>query len=294
MNKNNIKISVIIPFYTHENLLEKCLLALTKQTIQPFEVIALYNGKGLNSKELVENFGFKWINEEKSGSYTARNTGIKIAKGNIIAFTDADCIPKENWIEEALKTFNNKKEIGIIGGKIKLIYKNQKPKTYEIFESLFDFDQKYFIEINHSGCTSNLFIRKEVFEKNGLFDENFKSMGDYKFTTEAYNKGIPLYYEESVEVSHPTRRSLYAFIQKQQRISGGVYLLLKKRSLNEFDLISKIFISNIMNFWRCFIITLNENFHFLIKFKIFILIILISISNTFEQLSIFLGKKLKN
>ncbi len=293
MENNNINISVIIPLHTHEHLLEKCLFALKKQTYKNFEVIVVYNGKGLNSKEIVENFGFRWVNEEKVGSYSARNTGIKIAKSSIIAFTDADCIPKENWIEEAIKIFEKKKDIDIIGGKIELIYKNNKPKTYEIFENIFDFNQKYFIEQNHSGCTSNLFVKKGVFEKIGLFDENFKSMGDYKFTRKAHKEGINLSYIENIVIFHPTRKNFWKFIKKQQRLAGGIYLLLKDESFNFFDLFIKITISNIMNTHRFIKISIKENLSLIKKIKIIILIVLIHKIIFLESIMIFLGKNIK-
>jgi GT2 family glycosyltransferase len=295
MKKNNLKISVVIPFYTHENLLTKCISALKRQTLRPFEVIVVYNGEGCNSKELVEKSGFKWIRESKIGSYSARNAGIKAAKGNIIAFTDSDCIPKEDWIERAIEAFENNKNIDIIGGRMDLIYKKDNdPKVYEIFENTFDFNQKYFIEENHSGCTSNLFIKKEVFKKIGLFDESFKSMGDYSFTTKAYKNGLILSYIDDVLVYHPTRDSFWKFILKQQRLAGGAYVLIKKRSRNIFDLISKIFITNIMDSLRCFKIALRERLKCGIKIKLLVMIAIIHQVAILEQVKIFFGRSVKN
>jgi len=56
--------------------------------------------------------------EYKEGSYAARNKGILNSKGDILAFTDSDCIPKDNWLEKGLSVVVNQDSPGLIGGQI--------------------------------------------------------------------------------------------------------------------------------------------------------------------------------
>ena len=292
--KHKTKVSIIIPFNTHEHLLKKCLEAISNQTFKDFEVIVIYNGKEDKNKDLVEDFGFIWAKEEKIGSYSARNTGIKLAKGEIITFTDADCIPDKFWLENAIKILDNNPEKHLLGCKLNMIFKDSsKPRSYEMYEEIIDFNQKYFVEVSHSSCTSNLFVRKTIFDKIGYFDDEFKSLGDYAFTKKASDAGFNLSYSDKPIVFHPTRDSFKSFIKKQERIAGGVYILLKNRSSNIFDLFIKIFTSDILDSIRSAKSLQRENLTLISKIKLILLINLVHQIALWEQIKIVFGERIK-
>ncbi|WP_353746014.1 glycosyltransferase family A protein, partial [Shigella sp. FJ200518] len=77
------------------------------------------------------------LDEAKPGSYAARNKALKIAKGDIYAFTDSDCQPKEDWLEVAINFFIDNTEVERIGGEISLFTKNEKANWFEIYEMFF-------------------------------------------------------------------------------------------------------------------------------------------------------------
>lgn len=85
--------SVIIPTYRDVERLQKCISALKRQEkFTNFEVI-IVNNDSTDLKIAVPDNRFRVIAEKKSGSYAARNAGIKAAKGKVFSFTDSDCIP---------------------------------------------------------------------------------------------------------------------------------------------------------------------------------------------------------
>src|SRR4051812_27832091 len=94
-------VSVIVPVFNQSEPLRACLRALNGQTSPRarFEVIVVDNGStdpvsvptGSHSTVRVEG-------ESKPGSYAARNRGVAIARGSVIAFTDADCVPAADWV----------------------------------------------------------------------------------------------------------------------------------------------------------------------------------------------------
>ena len=89
-------VSVIIPVYNDLKLLSTCLECLDRQTYPKtrFEVLVVDNGSDLPVQPIVSRYSnVKLEKESMPGSYAARNRGIAAARGEILAFTDADCRP---------------------------------------------------------------------------------------------------------------------------------------------------------------------------------------------------------
>lgn len=105
------KISVIIPVKNEGNKIEQCLEAVFSQTIQPYEVIIV---DGHSTDETVTNaqkFQVNILYEDYGAVGGARQVGVENADGDFVAFTDADCIPEEIWLENLVKGFDE----GIVG-----------------------------------------------------------------------------------------------------------------------------------------------------------------------------------
>lgn len=96
-----IDVTVIIPVYNNAEMLALCLEAIRAQTFpaERFEVIVVDNASTDNCRSVVDAHGFIYLLETKPGSYAARNAGIRLAKGEILAFTDSDCRPASGWLE---------------------------------------------------------------------------------------------------------------------------------------------------------------------------------------------------
>ncbi len=112
-------ISVVIPVYNEEKNIMKTLNALYSNTILPDEVIMADGGSTDKTVELVKkNYPqVIVIDNPRKNAASGRNEGIKRAKGDIIAFTDGDCIVAENWIESIANAFKNN-DIDGLGGKV--------------------------------------------------------------------------------------------------------------------------------------------------------------------------------
>ena len=105
MNKKIPKISLIIPVYNVQEYIEKALQSVVNQTFKDFEVIIVNDGSKDQSVEIVKKFikkydNFRLINQENQGLSGARNTGLKEAKGEYIAFIDSDDFIENNFLEE--------------------------------------------------------------------------------------------------------------------------------------------------------------------------------------------------
>jgi glycosyltransferase involved in cell wall biosynthesis len=227
--------SVIIPVFNDSDRLRICLQALEQQTYpkEHYEVVVIDNGSQEDLKSVVDQFGQASLTyESRPGSYIARNKGVSVAKGEVIAFTDADCIPAPDWLEKGIAALLSAPGIGLVAGRIDLFVKDPKnPNPVELYESLaMGFPQDKFLEDKQFGVTANLFTLKEVLVNVGVFDENLKSGGDLQWGQRVFAKGYRQVYADDARVKHPARDSWDDLLKRSMRIIGGKYDLMKQNS----------------------------------------------------------------
>ena len=225
-----IILSVIIPVYNDQQGINSCLNFLSKQkTDFNFEVIVIDNisEKKIFIENTYSNFA-RVVTCEKQGSYSARNVGINNAKGEILAFTDADCMPREDWLNNGLHSIlkNNKK--CILGGEVNIqLQKN--PSSVALYQKTVGFRQKENIEKRNFSATANLFATKEQFKKVGLFNENLLSGGDREWCWRALKCGYTVKYAGEAIVDTLPRNSLRDAIRQARRIAGGRFFLRQQK-----------------------------------------------------------------
>ena len=237
ISENKIKISVVIPAYNSERTIQALFNSLEKQTIKPFEVIIIDDNSTDNTFEITKRTPFKVRRTEKNaGPAKARNLGIKLAKGEIIAFTDADCEVAPDWIESILKNFQTK-DIKVLMGNVKI------PKSTFLGDSIsalgfpgggsIGFDKVWKVDKdgNTDHITScNFALRKEVFEKYGAFDESFPLPGceDPELSYRLTQKKVPIKFTSDVVVFHGPRTKFFSFVRWQIIRGRGNYYFKKR------------------------------------------------------------------
>lgn len=279
---SNVKpfVSIIIPTFKDWKRLNLCLRAIKSQDYpkEKFEVIVVNNDPSESFPDEFLNFNFKLIYEARAGSYTARNTALKKSKGEIIVFTDSDCIPNSNWLFEGIKLMNLKYKNFIIAGNIEVFPKNiNKPNIFELFSMHFELNQLKYVKKKRF-ATANVFIKKEVFLNLGFFNSKLKSGGDFEFASRATQNNYSILFCKESIVKHPARNTFDKIISKAKRKAGGLY----DSKINLF----KIFLS-IMNitFMSIFDI-LFSNYSLFNKSKLFILIIIYNYFKLYEYLKL--------
>lgn len=175
---NETLVSIIIPVFNSGAHLEETIQSVLKQTYRNLEIVAVNDGSVDNSSEILKTHHekIKIINSENMGAAHARNLGIKASSGEILAFMDSDDLWEPTKIEkQVLKMLTEELDLVYCSGREFGI--NQ--KNFIQHRARFAGDcYKYFIAhpttaIIVLGCSSAL-IKKEILDKSGLFDENFK------------------------------------------------------------------------------------------------------------------------
>lgn len=232
---NHPLVSVIIPVLNDATRLKICLNALEHQTYpqQSYEVIVVDNGSAAAEAvtDVVAQFEQAIATIELApGAYAARNTGIRLAKGEIIAFTDADCIPAPDWIEKGVEHLLNTSNCGLVAGRVETFFKDPHQLTpVELYASIMDLPQKEFLEKHHYGATANVFTWSAVIETVGEFDGTLKSAGDVEWGQRIFAHGYQQIYADDAFVHHPARRSLKQLYKRTIRDAGGYYDLQNRR-----------------------------------------------------------------
>lgn len=217
-------ISVIIPVFNDASALRACLESLRWQTLprSEYEVLVVDNGSATSPGDIVREYEFaRYLFEATPGSYNARNSGVRAASGDLLAFTDADCVPASDWLESASRRLSAAPNTDALGGRIVLTVSVDRTPA-ELFELVVQpFLQQQYVEQMGFAATANLIVRREAFLAVGPFDGTRMSSGDKEWGRRLSASGRKLDYAAEVIVSHPARRSLAALIRKHRRIVGG-------------------------------------------------------------------------
>lgn len=195
------QLSVIIASYNSKRTIKDCIWSLENQTTdKDFEIIVIDSSTDDTAKFVKERF--PRVNlyqfQEKKYPESARNIGISIAKGEIIAFIDADCIADKNWINEILKAHQSPQPV--IGGAIangNLGYVGWAAYFCEFTQWMPGTNTKWLVDL----ATANTSYKREVFEKYGNFMEGTYS-ADTAFHWRLCQNGIRIHFVPSILVYH--------------------------------------------------------------------------------------------
>ncbi|MGD1861665.1 MAG: glycosyltransferase [Leptolyngbyaceae cyanobacterium] len=228
-DKESPFVSVIIPVYNQAEPLQRCLAALEQQTYprSQFEIIVVDNVSDDFEAIAAATSSYsnvKLTQEIMPGSYAARNQGITLASGEVLAFTDADCVPATNWLGEGVYQLTQQPNCGQVVGAVEVFFVNpSQPTPIELFERVTAFPQAQLLAQLHGGATANIFTWRTVIDTVGLFDPQLKSNGDLEWGQRVHAKGYQQIYADSVRVRHPARTSWPELAMRTRRLVGGQY-----------------------------------------------------------------------
>jgi glycosyltransferase involved in cell wall biosynthesis len=189
MNSKVPFVSVIVPTYNMKGLLNDTIQALFNQSYPKdhYEIIIVDNSSTDGTDKMVHAVqasspcALKYFKKEDHGPGVSRNFGIEKAHGDIIAFTDSDCVADNRWIEKGIEKMDE--GIGLVQGKT-LPNPSQTIRTFSRTQEIVSEDGIY--------QTCNMFYRREAFERAGGFSHDF--MGRDRF-------GVPIMGGEDMDLA---------------------------------------------------------------------------------------------
>jgi glycosyltransferase involved in cell wall biosynthesis len=213
-------VTVIVPARNAERTLPDCLEALWRQTYRGgrVQLIAVDDGSDDGTAEAARRSGAEVIQIPPSGPAAARNRGAAAARGEVLLFTDADCAPDPDWIENMVRPFGDPAVTGTKG-----IYRTRQKEITARFVQA-EYESRYrrmrrrraldFVDTYSAG------FRRALFLEAGGFDESFPgaSVEDQEFSFRYSRLGGRLVLVSSAVVLHLHADNPWRYFRKKFRI----------------------------------------------------------------------------
>ena len=200
---NQPKVSVIIPVYNAEKTLKQCLDSVVSQDFENFEIIVVDNNSTDGSKGIIDSFlagrKVKYFFEEKRGRGAARNTGLRVARGEIIAMTDADCIVSVDWLKRLTEPVIQDQAQAVMGF-FEPAVKNFWAKNIQENDLLF-FRRNLDGEFINTLDTKNFAIEVNLIKKF-MFDSSLENFEDFDLFLRLRNQRQKILFLLKIVVQH--------------------------------------------------------------------------------------------
>jgi glycosyltransferase involved in cell wall biosynthesis len=217
---SKILISVIVPVRDAEEFIHGCLESLLAMDYpeQRLELIVVDNGSLDATASIAGAYPVTLLEESIPGSTAARNTGIAAARGEIIAFTDADCRVRPNWARQLEASFNDPDIDAVIGfaeGINDNLHAEFVQRRWE--ESRFRREGDRFV-LKQSGIdTRNCALRRRVFDELGCFDGAVEYCGDLEMSIRLNRAGYHTAFNPDLVVGHKNPTSFRVVLAKSTK-----------------------------------------------------------------------------
>ena len=215
----DIAVSVVIPVYNGASTLERCLAALSAQSLaaNAFEVIVVDDGSTDATPAIAGRFDVRVIRQMNRGAPAARNAGIAAARGEWAAFTDADCVPSRHWLQRLLRSVAGRSNaIGVAGSTMGFESHSRAARFVDLIGGL-DAARTLVHPRFPFAPTDNVMYRLECLKRTGGFDERFATYDACDLHTRIraqYPQG-EFAYEASAVVLHRHRDTWSSYWRQQ-------------------------------------------------------------------------------
>jgi GT2 family glycosyltransferase len=220
------RISVVVPHYQDLDSLGRCLDALARQTLprEAFEIIVADNASPVGEAAVAQRIAghARLTLAPQKGAGPARNAGVAASRGDILAFTDCDCVPEPDWLAQGVAALS---AWDFVGGRMRVLVDDPARMTGpEAFETVFAFDNEAYVTRKGFTVTANLFCPRALFDAVGGFRVGVSE--DLDWCLRARAAGYRIGYAAGAVVGHPARRTWPELRRKWERLNAEAFGLV--------------------------------------------------------------------
>jgi GT2 family glycosyltransferase len=230
------RISVVVCSYNGARTIQDCFEGLLRQEYPNFEVVVVDDGSTDATSAITLQYGFRLVSTENRGLSSARNTGLKAAMGEIVAYIDDDAYPDPHWLTYLAATFLSTPHVGVGGpnlappgdGPVADCVANAPGGPLHVLLS--DHEAEHI-----PGC--NMAFRKMALEAIGGFDPQFRTAGDdVDACWRLQQRGWTLGFSPAAMVWHHRRNAVRTYWRQQQGY-GKAEALLERKWPEKYNLV---------------------------------------------------------
>jgi len=206
---------------------------------EKLEIILVDGGSTDRTREIIQSYPVKLLIEERRGLNVARNTGVRNSSGEIILFTDSDCVVPKDWVKQIVKNFRDK-EVGCVGGNVSRYEENflSRYADESLMPVLRNFRKRMVLEnveppMNYpAGC--NMAFRRDVFKRVGGFNEEIHyGFDEDELVERICEAGYKMILDPEAVVMHRHRSDLRSLLRQTFSYGRGGMLVFRKKGLGD-------------------------------------------------------------
>ena len=214
-------VSIVIPVYNRPLEIQECLASLLAldYPADKVEVIVVDDASRDHTAAVVRRFNVRlMIQPHNRGQSAARNLGVGVARGEIIAFLDSDCIARPEWLRELVPYFQDSR-VALVGGRVDVYYRQKQLDRYEEVCSALNMGVEPVMGRGENSVfyvpTCNMLVRKEAYQQVGGLDESLRVGEDVDLCWRLMAVKHHLFYIPRGQVLHKHRNCfLPAFLRR--------------------------------------------------------------------------------
>jgi cellulose synthase/poly-beta-1,6-N-acetylglucosamine synthase-like glycosyltransferase len=230
-------VSVIVPVRNREDDIQECLDSLIQLDYPSFEMIVVEDGSTDKTLEIISHYPVRVLETNGEGAYAARNRGIQVAKGEIVAFTDSDCVVDKGWLKNLVECYSNDR-VGGAGGRVLTFKSDRLVGTFQGLgpQEIFDAPKQVQLGVQNTSRflstglgSGNMSFRLSVLKEVNGFSEDMTKCGDYELCWRIQRAGYRLVYEPKAVAYHKPRSSIVELVTQFFQWGMSQPQLLKKQ-----------------------------------------------------------------
>ena len=219
------KVSVVVPAYNAETTIGPLLDSLLRVDYPDFEVIVINDGSRDGTHDVVVRYPVRLVNQWNKGASAARDAGLRLASGEIVAYVDSDVTVTPDWLRNLVKPFADPSIAATTGHMI--VMKNE---TCASWMRSLDIERRYsrrktFTRVAHG---PNCAFRRSILLEVGGFDPAWYHAEDTEVSYRIWQKGYRIRYVPEAIVYHVADENWRTFLRKRYRDSKAFTRMLAR------------------------------------------------------------------
>jgi cellulose synthase/poly-beta-1,6-N-acetylglucosamine synthase-like glycosyltransferase len=225
-----MEVSVVVPARNAGQTIGECLDSLLTQSEprERYEVIVVDDGSTDGTRQVVQGYEVTLLDQPHEGPAAARNRGVAASSGEVVLFTDADCVPAPDWIDEMARPFQDQDVVGVKGA-YRTRQRGVMPRFVqceyeERYERMAKVKQIDFIDTYSAG------YRRQIFLTEGGFDTDYPdaSVEDQELSFRLAERGYKMVFNPRAIVYHRHPETLRAYFGRKFNIGYWKVRVLRR------------------------------------------------------------------